>query len=111
MPRRLRDLLFALAGAAAIAVAFWAGAPTSGQASAARIPRTSDGKPDLNGIWQALNTANYDLQAHPARPAMSLLPAPGRSGTPGLVRAPTVELPAPAVRPLGAVGERCGHLE
>src|SRR6516164_1115578 len=26
--------------------------------------RTADGKPNLNGIWQALNTANWDLQAH-----------------------------------------------
>ena len=29
-------------------------------------PRTSDGKPDLNGIWQALNTANWDLAPHAA---------------------------------------------
>src|SRR5262245_50464130 len=27
-----------------------------------------DGKPDLSGIWQAVNTANWDLQAHAARP-------------------------------------------
>jgi hypothetical protein len=27
-------------------------------------PRTSDGKPDLQGIWQVLNTANWDLQPH-----------------------------------------------
>ena len=33
-------------------------------------------RPDLNGVWQALNTANYDIQAHPARPALALIPAP-----------------------------------
>src|SRR5579864_30963 len=32
-----------------------------------RVPRTSDGKPDLSGIWQAVNTANWDLQDHSAR--------------------------------------------
>ena len=26
------------------------------------LPRTASGKPNLNGIWQALNTANFDLQ-------------------------------------------------
>ena len=26
------------------------------------IPRTGDGKPNLNGIWQAVKTANWDLQ-------------------------------------------------
>jgi hypothetical protein len=35
-----------------------------------RIPRTKDGKPDLNGIWQAMNTANWDLQAHAAQKGM-----------------------------------------
>jgi hypothetical protein len=32
-----------------------------------RAPRTADGKPDLNGIWQVLNTASWDLQDHSAR--------------------------------------------
>ena len=40
-----------------------AGAP--GQTPPAyRAPRTADGKPNLNGIWQAMNTANWDLEAH-----------------------------------------------
>ena len=34
-----------------------------------RAPRTKDGKPNLNGIWQALNTANWDIEAHPAGPS------------------------------------------
>jgi hypothetical protein len=29
-----------------------------------RAPRASDGKPDLNGVWQAINTADWDLQGH-----------------------------------------------
>jgi hypothetical protein len=31
------------------------------------MPRTAEGKPDLNGIWQAMNTANWDLQGHAAQ--------------------------------------------
>jgi hypothetical protein len=76
----------------------------SATAAPYRAPRTADGKPDLNGIWQALNTANYDLQPHAARPALVLMPARPRGGVPGLVRATPVELPDPAVRALGAVG-------
>ena len=30
-------------------------------------PRAHDGHADLNGIWQAVNTANWDIQDHPAR--------------------------------------------
>jgi hypothetical protein len=32
-----------------------------------QAPRAADGHADLNGIWQAVNTANWDLQDHPAR--------------------------------------------
>jgi hypothetical protein len=32
-----------------------------------RAPRTPDGTPDLGGIWQANNTAHWDLEAHVAR--------------------------------------------
>jgi len=31
-----------------------------------QAPRTADGKPDLNGIWQVLNTANWDIRGHAA---------------------------------------------
>ena len=33
-----------------------------------KAPRTPDGKPNLNGIWQAMNTAYWDVEAHPAAP-------------------------------------------
>src|SRR5947199_9902829 len=36
--------------------------------SAYKPPRTADGKSDLNGIWQALNTANWNIQDHSAAP-------------------------------------------
>lgn len=35
-------------------------------AQRAAIPRTSGGKPDLSGIWQALSTANWNLEPHTA---------------------------------------------
>ena len=42
--------------------------PAAGRAQGAyKAPRTADGKPDLNGVWQALNTANWDIQDHAAR--------------------------------------------
>jgi hypothetical protein len=90
--------------AAVAGAALWAHLPVSAQEASYTAPRTADGVPDLNGIWQALNTAHYDIQAHPARPALAIIPAPPRSDTPGLVRATHVELPAPVVRPFGAVG-------
>src|SRR5262249_31729816 len=46
----------------------------------------------LNGIWQALNEANYDIEMHMARPAMAVRPGPFGP------------LPAAAGLRLGAVG-------
>ena len=66
--------------------------PLAGQTSAYRAPRVEGGKPDLNGIWQVLNEANYDLEGHMARPAMALRPGPYGP------------VPAAPVLALGAVG-------
>src|SRR5262245_38813180 len=39
-------------------------------ARAAEVPRLS-GKPNLNGIWEAMNAANWNLEAHPAQKVAS----------------------------------------
>jgi hypothetical protein len=61
--------IFLLAAAVVIAVV---SAPVAAQGrasdpSAYKPPLTSDGKPDLQGVWQALNTAAWDIQDHSAR--------------------------------------------
>src|SRR4029453_2764927 len=38
--------------------------------STASLPRTADGKPDLQGIWQVRNRAAADLEDHVARYGM-----------------------------------------
>ena len=64
MPHRFADLIILTAGLS-LAVT-----TVTGQAPAYRAPRTGDGKPNLNGIWQALNTANWDIEAHSAAPGL-----------------------------------------
>jgi hypothetical protein len=46
----------------------------SSQSASSVVVRTPDGRPDLSGIWQAINTANWDIQDHNARqgPVLSL---------------------------------------
>jgi len=41
-------------------------APAAGT-QAGQIPRSADGKPNLSGIWQVVNTAAWDIQGHSAQ--------------------------------------------
>jgi hypothetical protein len=36
--------------------------------ASAQVPRSADGHPDFSGIWQAVGTANWDLEDHAAEP-------------------------------------------
>ena len=42
-------------------------APPSAESDAYVVPRTPDGDPDFNGIWQALGATHWDLEDHAAR--------------------------------------------
>ena len=89
------------------AVMFFEVRPTEGQGSQYRAPRLpGTTQPDLNGIWQALNTANWDLLDHAPRAALAVAPGPGDAlhGTPGGV------VPAPPVLALGAIAGVPGGL-
>src|SRR4029453_6846842 len=87
--RIVRDLSIALATAIVVATGFWTTSPAETQA--ARPARVA-GKPNLNGIWQALNTANYDVLSHQAKAALAMRPGP------------VVPVPAAPVLAFGAVG-------
>ena len=71
MPRLVRWSIGSIAAAAVMAVIGLAVAWSAAQGvrPQGQIPRTPDGKPDLNGIWQAMNTANYDLEDHGTAPS------------------------------------------
>ena len=80
-----------LVAAAAGAMFALLAVPVGGQAPPS-VPRLANGRPDLNGVWQTLNEANFDIQMHVARPAMAL-----QAG-------PYGQVPAASVLALGAVG-------
>ena len=65
----MRGALIAVVASAAtaIVVSQMIRNPVAGQTPATGVARAADGKPNLNGIWQALGTAHWDLQDHPAR--------------------------------------------
>jgi hypothetical protein len=72
---------------------------TRGTAAGFQPPRLQPGgKPDLNGIWQAMGPAHYDLERHMARASLML-----RDGPHG-------PLPAVHLLRLGAVGSVPGGM-
>ena len=85
--------------AASVAVAaLLVSTPAAAQPADFEPPRLSNGNPDLNGIWQALSAAHYDLEPHNARHAMQLREGP---------RGPLPDVP---VLRLGAVGAVPGSM-
>jgi hypothetical protein len=62
----MRSAVAASIGAMVLTGALWTGVPLGAQSTPA--PRTADGRPNLNGLWQAVNSANWDIEAHEARP-------------------------------------------
>ena len=60
------------------------GLPAPGQSQTYSVPRTAAGQPDLNGFWQALNTAHWNLEAHEAAPGPVLQLGAAHAVPPGL---------------------------
>lgn len=65
--------------------------PAAGQVQRAEVPRTAAGLPDMNGLWQALGNAHWDIEPHTARAALAMQPGP------------VVPVPASEVLALGAI--------
>ena len=85
-------LVAAALGAGAAALTMRGGEQAARPAGA----RTAEGRPDFSGVWQAMNEAHWDLQAHEARPAIVTQP--------GVYEYEYARVPAAPVLALGAAG-------
>ena len=66
-------LALGAAGAGSAAPARHAGAPG---ARSAAFPRVAGGHPDLNGVWEVLNDANWNVEPHAASSALQTAEGP-----------------------------------
>ena len=74
--------------AVVMAAGLLVGSPSAGPAALEqeyRASRAPDGRPDLNGIWQTLNSAHWNVEPHPAGPSVvrdlgALAATPGGRG-------------------------------
>jgi hypothetical protein len=96
MPSPPRNLIVALSVGAVVSVLLLAATSTNSSqtlpSTVARLEGTD--KPSLEGVWQALNTANYNIEAHEWGPGLATHP-----GAPSGSRVPSA-----AVLALGAIG-------
>jgi len=77
----MKKLVSVVALAAALgACTTTAAAPAVETAAAPAVWKAKRGPdgvhPDLNGVWKVMNTANYNIEAHPAQSALQLRPGP-----------------------------------
>ena len=89
MAARLASVVIAVLAGAGIAT--WLARPSTQATGAAYVaPRTADGKADLNGFWQAVGTAHWDIEGHAASagPVRALGAAYSVPGGMGVVDAP-----------------------
>ena len=100
MRSRLKSIAAFAAVAAISSVVSMSMTPAAGQEARAR--RTAAGTPDFSGIWQAVNEAHWDLQAHEARS--------GIVTQPGIYPYDYARVPAAPVLALGAAGGVPGSL-
>jgi hypothetical protein len=63
-----QSIIVVVAALAGVLAGMRLGAPIEGQVSEPRVARFVDGRPNLNGIWQATGAAHWDLEAHHAQP-------------------------------------------
>ena len=97
-----------MAGAAGLFVL--AALPAAAQTAPYRAPRMADNHPNLNGIWQALNTANWDLRGHAAGMGRVVALGSAVDGKVSLIVGVTADLTAkvPAGKIIKPMAEKVG---